>query len=151
MKKTIIALLSFLSMAVLGNAQKIVPVEEMYIYGVAFNPVDSVVYITEMQPLQNVHLTKKTGFLYARNEYSNQLSEFMSSDGKLHMTVAVSYARDRKKAEKKYLKQKQKFQKGKYLIKYISLADFKFEPAAYDEQQQTEEVTPAKKDKKKKS
>lgn len=136
-KNFLFLLTILLSTTLLCNAQKVIPAPDMYIFGVAYSPVDSTVYITELQFIEGAHVNKKTGFLYSRNEYSSQLSDYMISLGNRHMTVSVTYDVNSKKAEKKYLSMKSKYQKSKYLIKYLASSEFFFSPVPYEETPET--------------
>lgn len=137
-------------MSISCSAQNMVAAGEMYLFGVAFSPVDSVVYVTELQPLSGAYVSRKTKFLQGRNEYSGQLKEYMESCGRRHMTVAVSYATKKKSAEKKYLSLKQKYQKSNYLIKYLTEAEFSFTVIPFDEITTVQESAPVQKPAKKK-
>lgn len=133
MKKIyILILLSLLTLNV--SAQKIKKANSLYIYGIAFNPMDSVAYLTEIQPAAGAYVTKKTGFLYARNEYSQQLKSYITKLDVKNVTTAVSYATSEKKILKKYTSQKKKLAKDNILIKYIDTSNFKFNPVAYSEE-----------------
>lgn len=156
MKKILLVLASLFVLTLSSNAQKIVPVGEFYIFGVAFSLTDSTVYVTELQPLSDVYINEKSKFLYSRNEYSAQLRDHLLSEGLKHMTVAVSYAKKKSKAEKKYLRLKQKYQKKNYLVKHLTNVDFSFTAVPYEESDEPSDLkddvikTKNKKDKKKK-
>lgn len=133
MKKYIFLIVTVLTLALSANAQKLSKVNEMYIYGVAFAPTDSVVYMTQLQMVPNAQVYKKSRLLFNRSEYSIQLREYTKSIGLNNMTVAVTTSENIKKAEKKYLKQKQKYVKSKILVKSFSMTDFMFHEVEVNE------------------
>lgn len=53
--------------------------ENAYIYGIAFSPTDSVIYMTDIRMLENVTINKKTLFLASRNEYASQMKKYMEA------------------------------------------------------------------------
>lgn len=150
MNKILSLIFSLLLLPLFAQAQKSVPAEEMYMFAVAFTPLDSTVYITDMQPVKGARVYKKSKLLFSSNEYSAQVKNFLAGTGLDRMVVAVSYATKRTKAEKKYVKMKQKYQKAKYLVKYITATDFAFSEVPYDAEEDQVAVVekPAKKKKK---
>lgn len=125
-KLTILAL--FLSIVCGAFAEKAKIKTDISIFGVAISVSDSVVYMTDMQEIGKVTVEKKTKFLVDRREYSNQLSEYISKTGDGRMTTLVSYNLKKKKAEKRYLKIKERFIKDGYVVKYITKEEFAFTP-----------------------
>lgn len=111
------------------------------------------VYFTDIQELENVSVTERTGFLYGRDSYSNQLREYLAEKGQPFRTCIVSFAFDRKHIEKKYLKLKSKYtKKGNFDVRYLKADEFKFNRVtpAQVEEVATETSNDAKKGKKKK-
>lgn len=139
MNKIIAILFSLLLVPMMASAQalKITPVGEMYMFGVAFSPLDSTVYVTELQPIKEAYVYKKSRLLYDRAAYSSQLKRFLADTGVDRMVSSVSYAPKRKNAEKKYLKMKQKYQKKGFLVKHITSADFSFKEVENDVEEET--------------
>ena len=125
-KLTILAL--FLSIVCGAFAEKAKIKTDISIFGVAISVSDSVVYMTDMQEIGMVTVEKKTKFLVDRREYSNQLSEYISKTGDGRMTTLVEYNLKKKKAEKRYLKIKERFIKDGYVVKYITKEEFAFTP-----------------------
>lgn len=111
--------------------EKMMKAVEAYIYGVVFDLKDSVVYFTEVKPLENAWYNKANNFLYARSEYSIQLRDYATKIGVKDPTAFVSFEYKRNKIEKKYLRMRTKMQKDGYLIKYISAPDFVFRTIEY--------------------
>ena len=132
-KLTILAL--FLSIVCSAFAEKAKIKTDISIFGVAISISDSVVYMTDMQGIGKVTVEKKTKFLVDRREYSNQLSEYISRTGDGRMTTLVSYNLKKKKAEKRYLKIKERFIKDGYVVKYITKEEFAFTPVRESEEE----------------
>ena len=132
-KLTILAL--FLSIVCGAFAEKAKIKTDISIFGVAISASDSVVYMTDMQEIGKVTVEKKTKFLVNRPEYSNQLSEYISRTGDGRMTTLVSYNLKKKKAEKRYLKIKERFIKDGYVVKYITKEEFAFTPVQESEEE----------------
>ena len=132
-KLTILAL--FLSIVCGAFAEKAKIKTDISILGVAISISDSVVYMTDMQEIGKVTVEKKTKFLVDRREYSNQLSEYISRTGDGRMTTLVSYNLKKKKAEKRYLKIKERFIKDGYVVKYITKEEFAFTPVRESEEE----------------
>ena len=132
-KLTILAL--FLSIVCGAFEEKAKIKTDISIFGVAISISDSVVYMTDMQEIGKVTVEKKTKFLVDRREYSNQLSEYISRTGDGRMTTLVSYNLKKKKAEKRYLKIKERFIKDGYVVKYITKEEFAFTPVRESEEE----------------
>ena len=132
-KLTILAL--FLSIVCGAFAEKAKIKTDISIFCVLISISDSVVYMTDMQEIGKVTVEKKTKFLVDRREYSNQLSEYISRTGDGRMTTLVSYNLKKKKAEKRYLKIKERFIKDGYVVKYITKEEFAFTPVRESEEE----------------
>ena len=132
-KLTILAL--FLSIVCGAFAEKAKIKTDISIFCVAISISDSVVYMTDMQEIGKVTVEKNTKFLVDRREYSNQLSEYISRTGDGRMTTLVSYNLKKKKAEKRYLKIKERFIKDGYVVKYITKEEFAFTPVRESEEE----------------
>lgn len=149
MNKIIIMLVLMCISTADAMAQKYQLAKELYLFGTAFSLTDSTVYVTDIQPVENAYLQKRTKFLYARNEYSIQLSSHLKGTKTIeHPTTSVSFAKKQKKIDKKMAKLKKKLNKDGYLIKVIPVADFKFKGIAYSEPE-VEETAPLTKEEKK--
>lgn len=152
MNKIIAILFSLLFVPVVASAQaeRIVSAGDIYMFGVAFSPLDSTIYITEVQPIRDAYVYKKTKLLYDRSAYSSQLKKYLSDTGVDRMVSSISYASKRKESESKYHKMKQKHQKKGYLIKHISSNDFSFMEVKNEVEEVVEvkETKAAKKEKK---
>ena len=109
-------------------AQKLKVSPKIYAYGFSASFNDSVVYITDIQEIDSVWVTSRYGFLVNRDNYSNQLREFLAE--KRHeenRTCIITFAFKRKDIEKKYIKLKQRYtKKGDFDVKFLTAADFLF-------------------------
>ncbi len=151
-KRYILLALILLTMS-LGMTAKNKTVQKVYLYGFSASFKDSVVYFTDIQELENVSVAERTGFLYGRDSYSNQLREYLAEKGQPFRTCIVSFAFDRKHIEKKYLKLKSKYtKKGNFDVRYLKSDEFKFNRVipTQVEEVATETSNDAKKGKKKK-
>ena len=151
-KRYILLALILLTMS-LGMTAKNKTVQKVYLYGFSASFKDSVVYFTDIQELENVSVAERTGFLYGRDSYSNQLREYLAEKGQPFRTCIVSFAFDRKHIEKKYLKLKSKYtKKGNFDVRYLKTDEFKFNRVipTQVEEVATETSNNAKKGKKKK-
>ena len=152
-KKRYILLALILLTTSLGMTAKNKTVQKVYLYGFSASFKDSVVYFTDIQELENVSVAERTGFLYGRDSYSNQLREYLAEKGQPFRTCIVSFAFDRKHIEKKYLQLKSKYtKKGNFDVRYLKADEFKFNSVipTQVEEVATETSNDAKKGKKKK-
>lgn len=98
---------------------------------------DSTVYFTDIQEIDSAWVARKNKFLYSRENYSYQMREYMQQvEGIKYPTCSIIFAFNRKDAEKKMAKMKERYQKEKYhyLIKTLTADDFKFEAIAAAEE-----------------
>lgn len=114
---------------VAGNAAaKEKKAAKMYVFGIATSFNDSTAYFTPIQEIDSVTTIGKTSLLANKQEYSYQLRNYFSTNGRPHMTCATVNNKNRKKLEKLYNKTKQKMvKKSNYIIKDMSDGEFKFE------------------------
>lgn len=101
-------------------------VGNIYIYGIALSPVDSVVYITDELILEKAQMNKKNKFLIGRNELSAQLRSHLNERGITNRTCCVTFNRDLKKLDKAFIKQKEYFKKRGFLVKVVDQTEFRF-------------------------
>ena len=134
-KKHLLVLIVAMSFMTGVTAQKYKPVDKLYAFGVAASFNDSVVYITDIQEVDSAWMYSKSEFLVSRNNYSNQLRDYLANNKhEENRTCITCYAYDRKKIEKKYIKMKGKYtKKGDFDVRYLTSDDFRFQPVApYD-------------------
>lgn len=102
-----------------SQVEGIVDAKKMYIYGIAYSPVDSVVYFTEISPLDSAQVTKKRKFLVNRNELSVQLKEYMKARGMGDRTCCVVFNKSESTLRKDYEKTQKKYAKRKFLVLHL--------------------------------
>lgn len=98
----------------------------VYLYGVAMSMQDSIVYMTDELMLDDAVLYNKKTFLEGRDQLSSQLSNHMAQKGEKNRICSVTFAKDIKKLDKKYLKQAEKLKKKGYLVKNVGQGEFRF-------------------------
>ena len=153
MKKIKYIILLFLVALSMGASAKKAQVPHVYLFGFSASFQDSIVYITDIQDLQGAWMDTKTKFLLGRDNYSYQLSNYLSAQGQPNRVCLVFFSTSKNKAEKKYLKMKKKYttppkkkKKNKkkqqsqqqvdtcpYDLRYISTTDFQFTPVDMSE------------------
>ena len=97
----------------------------IYLYGVGFSAVDSVVYFTDEQRLDSMVFNSKK-FLQNRATLSEQLTNYLTSIGENKYTGAIVFDTNLKKLDKKFLKHAKYYQKLGYTIKAADKSQFSF-------------------------
>lgn len=117
-----LSLVAFNAIAANRNAK-------LYIFGFAASFNDSTVYFTDIQEVDSAWVDSKTKFLYSRDNYSYQLRDYLKAKGFNHPTCITMYSQKRKDIDKKLASMKKRYMEvGKYDIKTIAAADFKYAP-----------------------
>lgn len=98
----------------------------IYIYGVAYSPMDSVVYVTDELMLKDAQTYRKSKFLYGREELSKQLKTHLAQKGERDRICSVTFASTVKELDKAYAKQMKKLKKNGFLIKSVGQNEFRF-------------------------
>lgn len=118
-------------------SSKRVKVPKLYIFGVSHSFKDSVIYMTNIQTLENVWMDSKTKFLVERSSYTHQLKKYFDEQKNIKNRMClVIFDRSQKKAEKKFLKMQKRYtspKKGKFDVVYIALEEFTFQPVNIEE------------------
>jgi hypothetical protein len=116
-----------------GNTSaKRVVVPKMYMFGFAASFSDTIVYFTDIQAVDSAWIDKKSGFLQSRDIYSSQLHSFLSRTKQMpHRTCVVFYDKKREKLEKKFVKIRRQYSKGKdgqehFDVRFLEAGEFKF-------------------------
>lgn len=135
-----VIMLVFSTFMVDGVSAKSKKVPNVYIFGFSASFKDSVVYVTEVQKLDSAWIDSKSKFLLARENYSDQLKNYLNEAYKMpHRTCIVMYATKKKDIEKKYTKLLSKYKSPKnktnYDIRIVEPEKFKFTyiDLSYDE------------------
>lgn len=104
--------------------------EHIYIFGFSASFNDSLVYVTDIQRLDSVHLEPKTKFLKSRAAYSNQLEFYLSDQmNRPNTTCAVFFDKEKKSLEKKYNKILKRYKEdSQAIIKILTQEEFCFKP-----------------------
>ncbi len=103
--------------------------ETIYCFGFAGSFQDSISYMTDLQKLDSVSLTKDNKFIVAREEYSSQLNRYFKGKSDNNMVCAFFYDTKKKKVEKKYAKLRKRYEKAQdVLLRFVPSNEFKFEP-----------------------
>ncbi len=88
----------------------------VYLFGISAQFGDSVVYVTNLQKLDNAQLTKKYDYLAYRSDYSNQFRKFIVDTYRMKRPVtSVVFHKDRKKALKRFNKIMKRYEKFLHL------------------------------------
>lgn len=132
MKKSLLILLIFLSAAcstvsAKGDKDKDKKEDTVYLFGASFSLSDSVVYFTEIMPVDGAQLDKKTEFLLHRQYYAYELKDYMNFQENMPgRTSAVYFSTKRSKLEKTEAKLRKKLvEKDGKTIRYLG-DKFKF-------------------------
>lgn len=100
--------------------------KNVYVFGVAASFNDSIVYFTDIQPLDSVQLDKKTDFLPDRSTYAYQLKNYVESRlSKNEYTCMIYFSESKAKLQKEVGKVKGKYKQD--MVKTIEGSSFKFE------------------------
>ena len=110
---------------------------KMYMFGFSASFQDSIIYMTDVQEVVGAWYDTKTKFLMGRQHYSYQLKDFLANNKQQPNRVCVvMFALTRKEAEKKFIKMRKEYTikaKGKYDVRYLTTADFHFQPVDMSE------------------
>ncbi len=116
-----------------GDSHK---VDKIYMFGFAASFTDSLVYFTEIQTVRGAYITNKKDFLVNREEYSNQLRNYLRTKGNQHPTCVTIYGTNLKAVAKEYVKLKEKYTKkakGNFILKDIESNSFQYKPVEPEE------------------
>lgn len=149
MRKLLFAIALFVSCYAM--AEKTI-VTSGYGFGISASFKDSLVYFTEIQPIDSLYMSTKTKFILGRDYYSLQLKNYVETiNNDAHRTCVFIYDTNKKKLEKRYNKLLNKYKSGEFLVKTIDTASFKFTSVDMSDsmekpakQKQTKQKTPKK-------
>lgn len=106
--------------------------QRVYMFGFAASFNDTIVHFTEIQPLDSAWLSSRKTFLLGRDNYSNQLRDYLTQQKMPYRTCVIFFDRKLNRLQKKYIKVKNKYAFGKKGvptnndIRLISHDDFRF-------------------------
>ena len=99
----------------------------IYMVGVSASFADSLVYFTDIQYLDSVTLDKKTTLLPNRNQYSEQLDDYMEQiKGMSNRTSFIYFNKNKGKLEKVVKELKEEYMEGGKSVLRETGSDFKF-------------------------
>lgn len=101
----------------------------IYMFGFSASFNDSTVYFTDIQKIEDAWVTSKRNFLMERDEYSNQLRNFLKEKGQNTPTCVTVYAFSIKDIAKKYAKLQERYTKklkGNYALRTLSRDEFTY-------------------------
>jgi hypothetical protein len=134
MKRSLLRLFAILLLTTITVSYaeaKRVRVPKMYMFGFAASFNDTIVHFTNVIEVDSVWIESKKKFLIGREQYSNQLRNYLESKEQLpNRTCVVQFAKKKDKAEKKLLKMKHLYTNTKrgatgFDVRYID-DSFKF-------------------------
>lgn len=119
MKRYIVALFALLcvtaSLSAANDKDDVV-----YVWGASYSFADSIVYFTEIQPLEGIELEKKTGFLPHRQFYSYELKDYMNfSENQPGRMSVIFFSKKRSTLEKKEKKVKENLIEEGKTVRYL--------------------------------
>lgn len=105
-------------------------VNGIYMVGVSASFADSLVYFTDIQFLDSVTLDKKTTLLPNRNQYSEQLDDYLEEmKGMKKRTSFIYFNKNKAKLEKDLNKMREQYMEGgKSILRELG-SEFKFRKA----------------------
>lgn len=108
---------------------------KVYVFGVSISYTDSLTFITDIQPLPTAYVDTKTGFLYDRSIYSQQLQIWVETmKQQPGTTCAIFFNKSKSALEKKYLKLLNKVRKDRSTkLQTLDAGEFKFIPLEWTE------------------
>lgn len=108
---------------------------KVYIFGVSINFTDSTTYITDVQALEPAYIETRTGFLYDRSIYSQQLQIWVEyAKNQPNTTCTVFFSENKSQLEKKYIKVRNNYNKDQSSkLKTLNAGEFKFIPQEWTE------------------
>lgn len=106
--------------------------QRVYMFGFAASFNDTIVHFTDIQPVDSAWLNSKNDFLLGRENYSNQLRDYLTQQQMSHRTCVVFYDKKLSRLQKKFLKMKKLYttsKKGKPVandVKTVTTDEFRF-------------------------
>lgn len=139
--KTIFAAVIIMFAAFFTNniSAKPQPVPRMYVFGFAASFRDTIVHFTNVMEVDSAWIESKSKFLLGRSAYSHQLRDYLGTAHSMPMrTCIVMYDKDRAKLEKKLLKMKKTYSKGKdgkphFDVRFLEDSEFRFRTVNWGE------------------
>ncbi len=124
----------------------------VYMFGFSASFNDSIVYLTDIQKVEDAWVESKNGFLVNRDDYSYQLQNYLKQKGEQTPTCVTFYALKQNDIHKKYENLKKKYtnkKHGDFLVTYLKAEDFSYTAVTPDEIYPSAPKEPKKKESKK--
>ena len=120
----------------MSGASTKVKKQTMYVFGLAASLTDSVVVLTDVQPIEGYVMPN--GFLADRSLYSLQFNNYLlSKEQRNNMTCAVYFDKNRAKAEKKYQKLMRRYRDDHAgVLMFLGTDEFQFKAEEWVEEVQ---------------
>lgn len=133
-KILILAIAALMTLCV-AKAEAKPKASKVYIFGISISLTDSTTYLTDIQTFDTAYIDTKTGFLYDRSIYSQQLQIWVEyAKGRPNTTCAVFFHTNKSKLEKKYVNIRKKHSKDPSTrLKSLDAGEFKFIPQEWSE------------------
>ena len=140
MKRHLRIALLFLLLAIISpnaiQARKVTHEKESYIFGYATCLGDSVIYLSEIQPLHGAIVNKKTGLAEMQSQYSHEFEQALKNKYNKHFTCAVYVSNNKHALEKRFITITKNLSKNKSIKAiYIGQGEFQFKPIKNTKQQ----------------
>lgn len=131
----VLALISVMTAVVCSEAVAKPKMKTVYMFGISTDYADSVMYMTDIHTMTPVYIESKTGFLYDRTIYSQQLQVYVEGAMNKPLTTCVVFFDTSLKAlEKKFAKVFGKAKsKERLQVVPIDRKDFRFIPEEWTE------------------
>lgn len=133
--KLLCLVLTLLCLFVASEAMAKPKQTKVYVFGVSTNYTDSVTYMTDIQVLSPAYIDSRTGFLYDRSIYSQQLQMWVeAAKGQPDTTCSIFFSKKRSNVEKKFLKVQNKIRKDRSTkLQSLDAGEFKFDVQEWTE------------------
>lgn len=141
-----------LAVATNETQAKVKMVPRVYVYGFSASFNDSIVYFTDVMPVDSAWMDTKTKFLMGRDNYALQLKNHLADNmGQPNRTCIVVFNTNRTKLEKDFTKMRKLYtdkNRSRYDVRNIAGSDFRFQPVEAGGFEVTEDAPKTKKEKK---
>ena len=101
---------------------------QVWAFGFSASFTDSIIYMTDIQMLPDVKITKKTKFMDGRADYATQMKRYLEDNLNMTNRTCVLFFEPKKDAaEKKYVEVRKRYSEQTHLtLKYLNSTEFKF-------------------------
>ena len=127
------AALIFAGISENASAKRVVA-PQMYMFGFAASFSDTIVYFSDIQTIDSAWIDSRSNFLQSRDVYAAQFWDFLTANKQMrHRTCVVFYNKNRAQLEKKFVKMRRLYSKGKdgrehFDVRQLDAGEFRFRP-----------------------